>query len=106
MEESKIYQEYRVELAMYKGNTIKIGNKTGVELRFNYKDVYIDLWDFDIIIGEQKSFSRTKPTYAIVKCRRPIEGKWRINLGDKFIIREEDYRNIGKGHIIEIVKQE
>ncbi len=41
-----IKQEYRVEITMYAGHKISLGDNTYVELKFNYKDVYILLWLF------------------------------------------------------------
>ncbi len=102
-----IKQEYRVQITMYAGHKISLGDDTYVELKFNYKDVYMLLWELDIIVGNQKTLSSTKPTHAIVKCRLPIEETGKVNLGDKFSIIDHDYpKKIGKGHIIEIVKQE
>lgn len=102
-----VKQEYRVEITMYAGHRIPLGI-TFCELRFKDKGgFWVRLNDIQILVGNQKTLSSTKPIHAIVKSERTIEETGKIDLGEKFTLFNLDSGlKAGKGQVLEIVKQE
>ncbi len=107
MEVTQIIQQYKVEITMSMGHKIELGVCCGDLIFKTGKDGYKNrLMDVTILVGTQKTLGSTKPTYAVVNCPYNIDDTGLVNLGDKFVIYDPaDNFKVGKGHIIEIVKQ-
>lgn len=91
MEEEET-RAFNVELTIYRGHRITVGQNSDLELRFKDGSYF----DVKVIVKEQKTLSSTKPTYARIETFYEIyEFDKDVKAGRKFyLIDPVSYRTI------------
>ncbi len=106
MEEEENTRSFNVELEMYRGHKIDVGENSGVEIHFNDKKTKLYCYfDVKVFVGSQKTLSNTKPTYARLETFYEEDNFDKdIIVGLKFYLKDS-YTNmkVGTGHILEVL---
>ena len=98
-------QIYIAEVQIYGGQKLIL--KYGAVLRFSLDtktNTYIQL-DASVEKDNQKTLSSTKTSIVTIRCDLPIYDTGTVKVNDHFIL-SDGFDKIGKGKIIEILKQE
>lgn len=106
MEKQVIHQHYLVELKLYKGFKLKLGNN--VYETYLKKDFYTyGIGEVCFIKDNQKTLSSIKITQVTMISCYPKDEAGHLNVGDNYYVLDlEENEYIACGKVLEVVKQE
>jgi hypothetical protein len=102
-----IKQKYKAEVTISYGRKIQLSHHDSYTLKFKIGGHWAEALDCGFSKDNQKTLSSTKPSYVTITSHLTTEDiNHIIKLNDKFTIHDHEIGKIGKGKIIEVVKQE
>lgn len=102
-----IKQKYKAEVTISYGRKVQLTKHDNYTLKFKIDGHWVEALDCGFTKGNQKTLSSTKPSYLTITSHLTVEDiNHIIKINDKFTVHDHDFGKIGKGTIIEVVKQE